>query len=67
MITPLDKDSQPVVELPSVAYLQSPLLEFIQLPPYFCEATLNGLQAVEATKIKETIVKKEIRVEKAYI
>ena len=39
----------------------------MQLPPYFCEATLNGLQVVEATKIKETIVKKEIRVEKAYI
>ena len=55
-MTLLDEDSQPVVELPSVAYLQSPLLEFMQLPPYFCEATLNGLHVVEATKIKETIL-----------
>ena len=59
LTTPFGSGSQPTLEDPSTAYLQSfeaLLLEDcpMQLPPYFCDATLNGLQVVDTEKKNET-------------
>ena len=53
-------DFQPIAVLASRTFSQpfeAPLLEdwFKQLPPYFCEATLNGVQVVESFLQKKIV------------
>ena len=63
LTAPFGTDSQPLVEFPSTAYLQSLLLEdwLKQLPPYFCDATLNGLQVEDAETKSYLKKKKDVR------
>lgn len=62
-------DSQPIVVFSSRTFSQpfeAPLLEdwFKQLPPYFCEATLNGVQVVESERDrdKKLLQKKVVKI-----